>query len=65
MSILLIVKEISFKYLCMHGLGSIFISLVNLLVALMAVNHALVLDILVYNISPTHISNMTFFTTIL
>ena len=50
MSILLIVIAISFKSLCMHGVGSAFMCLMTFLVTLMIISHFFGLNILICNI---------------
>ena len=65
MSILLIVATISFKSFCVHGLGSAFMCSMTFLVALLVVKHVLRLDILICSLAPTHISSMSFLTTIM
>ena len=65
MSIILTVVEITFKSLCMHGLGSTFMCLMTFLVALMTMNHALWINILICNLALAQVSSMSFLTTIM
>ena len=48
-----------------HGLGFALMFLMALFVSLMAVTHALLLNILIFSLAPAHISSMSFLTTIM